>query len=240
MNKYLFIYLSKNKNFFITLYLLIRLFLLQKTKKFLNYFKQKNLSVEQMNYYNDENYKFSNDFFSFNIPCLQNIFYELKIKNKNLNILEIGSFEGRSAIFFLKFFQKSNITCIDIFEGHEELKSKNFDLIFKNFDNNTKNFKDRIKVFRGSSDNFFLQNTDHLYDLIFIDGNHSYNYVLNDAINSFKRLKKNGIIIFDDFLWKYYEDINQNPIGAIKEFIKLFFFQIKIVSINYQIIIKKI
>lgn len=234
MNKYKFIYASRNENYFISLYLLFKLFLYQKLKRFSNYSNN-----TRFDYY-DDNYKFTSDFFSFNIPYLTDLFNKLKIKNNKLNILEIGSFEGRSTIFFLKYFKNCNITCVDIFEGAEELSSEKFDQIFQNFNYNIKGFRDRIKVFKGTSDNFFSQNSDELFDLILIDGNHSYDFVLNDAQNSFKRLKKNGIIIFDDFLWKHYDNINHNPIGAIKEFVRLFFFQIKIININYQIVIKKI
>jgi hypothetical protein len=35
-------------------------------------------------------------------------------------ILEIGSFEGRSAMFFLKYLPRSTIVCIDTFEGTPE------------------------------------------------------------------------------------------------------------------------
>ena len=53
-------------------------------------------------------------------------------------------------------------------------------------------------------------------------------------------LNKNGYIIFDDFLWDFYENINDNPIGGVKLFIKKNFFNFKIISIGYQIIIQKI
>ena len=64
--------------------------------------------------------------------------------------------------------------------------------------------------------------------------------MFEDATNSFKVLNKNGYIIFDDFLWDFYENINDNPIGGIKLFIKKNFFKLKITSIGYQIIIQKI
>ena len=77
------------------------------------------------------------------------------------------------------------------------------------------------------------------FDLIYIDGNHHADNVLKDAINSFKTLNKGGFIIFDDFLWDYYNNINLNPIGGIKKFLSENFFKIKIVSIGYQLVIQK-
>ena len=65
-----------------------------------------------------------------------------------------------------------------------------------------------------------------------------------DAYNQPKatinRLKKGGIIIFDDFLWNYYKDPNLNPIGGIKKFLSEHFFKVKIISISYQFIIMKL
>jgi len=36
---------------------------------------------------------------------------------------------------------------------------------------------------------------------IYIDGNHEPEFVLEDAVLSFRKLKKNGIMIFDDYGW---------------------------------------
>jgi hypothetical protein len=37
-----------------------------------------------------------------------------------VKILDIGSFEGRSAVFFLKYLPGSTIVCIDTFAGTPE------------------------------------------------------------------------------------------------------------------------
>ena len=154
--------------------------------------------------------------------------------------MEIGSYEGLSTVFFLTIFKNSNITCIDPFEDFEENKDKDFNIIYRNFINNTSAYKDRINLFKGTSDSFFKLPEKNFYDLIYIDGNHNSKFVLRDAENSFNCLNKGGIIIFDDFLWNYYDRINENPIGGIKKFIKKYFFKIKIISISYQIVIMKI
>src|ERR1700720_2897658 len=41
-------------------------------------------------------------------------------RNEALEVLEIGSWEGRSAIFFLRYLEKCRITCIDTFSGSRE------------------------------------------------------------------------------------------------------------------------
>ena len=55
----------------------------------------------------------------------------------------------------------------------------------------------------------FLQFTEFVY----IDGNHEPEYVLEDAILSFRKLKKNSIMIFDDYGWGG-PDLTQRGIDA--------------------------
>ena len=41
------------------------------------------------------------------------------------------------------------------------------------------------------------------FDLIYIDGYHKAEQVLKDFKNAWKVLNKDGILIFDDFIWKF-------------------------------------
>jgi len=50
---------------------------------------------------------------------------------------------------------------------------------------------------RKTSDSFFSNNTDK-FDIIFIDGLHTYDQVKKDIINSVKCLNKNGIVLVHD------------------------------------------
>lgn len=42
---------------------------------------------------------------------------------------------------------------------------------------------------------------DLFFDIIYIDGNHEPEYLLEDAVLSFRKLKVGGIMIFDDYGW---------------------------------------
>lgn len=52
---------------------------------------------------------------------------------------------------------------------------------------------------RTTSDKFFMSNKIK-FDIVFIDGLHTYEQCQRDCINSMSVLKKNGIILFHDFL----------------------------------------
>jgi hypothetical protein len=229
---------SSKKNFFLSIYLLIKYY----------FFKIRNNKKIKINKTLQSNYrkiikdqlKIKEDWFSVNINTLDFFFTRINFYNKKINMLEIGSYEGNSSVFFLKYFPNLNLTCVDTFEGSIEQKNKNFNQVYENFKFNVSDYKERLKVVKDTSDNFFKSTNVVFYDLIYIDGSHYYKDVLSDAKNSFKLLNKGGYLIFDDFLWGFYSDINENPIGAIKVFFKENFFNLRIVSIGYQIILQKL
>ena len=69
------------------------------------------------------------------------IYYEKKLeqdKNKNLNILEIGSYSGASAAAFTKFIPNSKIYCFDINIANFKYKSKNINVFGLDINNHTK------------------------------------------------------------------------------------------------------
>lgn len=53
--------------------------------------------------------------------------------------------------------------------------------------------------FRMTSDNFFINNKEK-FDVIFIDGLHTYEQCQKDALNAIKNINKNGVILFHDFI----------------------------------------
>jgi hypothetical protein len=88
------------------------------------------------------------------------------------------------------------------------------------------------------TDNFFAQNLE-TFDIIYVDAFHRYDFLIKDAINSFKFLNIDGILIFDDFMWNRYRDINDLPAKAIIEFYNLYKQNLEILFIGYQVIFRK-
>ena len=228
--------------FITTLPLSIKFLIDAGIKNLINKRKFKN-ELEKFEQIKLQNLKYNNDWFSNNITTWASIFDKEKIKDKDLNILEIGSYEGLSAVFFLSYFNNSHLTCVETFEGSDEHGKIDFNVVKENFDNNLNAYKDRFSLFKGTSNSFFEEKDKSnlkLFDIIYIDGSHHHDDVLNDANNSFKNIKDGGIIIFDDFLKKYYDKNDLDPITAILKFIKKYKNDINVININYQIIVKKI
>lgn len=175
---------------------------------------------------------FTGDWFATNIPKWVYIFKKCNLKtNKPIQILEIGSHEGMSALFLLDLFPNSNITCIDTWEKYSTEGL---------FDKHLKSYFRRIKKYRIDSFSFLSNHKrKDYYDLVYVDGSHFADDVLFDAIFGFRLLKKNGVLIFDDYLWKNYSKTLNNPAAAINLFLKLKSSSIKIIYVGYQIAIQK-
>ena len=93
---------------------------------FLSYFKHKIINIfikrkiiklKKKHEHFIEDKKISNNFFS---AHAYNFFYYLSKLKSNFDYLEIGSYEGNSAIFVSKNFKSSSIYCVDNWEMTEE------------------------------------------------------------------------------------------------------------------------
>jgi hypothetical protein len=126
-------------------------------------------------------------------------------RSKDLNILEIGSYEGLSSVFFADNFlesEGSTLTCVDPF-----LRAPNNDHVFylqnnqeNHFDINITrcNNSEKIKVFKITSDDFF-ENNKKKFNLIYIDGCHEPEFISRDMENGFKCLEEKGIMWMNDY-----------------------------------------
>lgn len=123
--------------------------------------------------------------------------------NKPINYLEIGVFDGSNILSVSKTYglhRDSKLYCIDHWDSYD----KNIRTpAYKTFINNIENSdaKNKIIINRGYSNSEIPKFNDNFFDIIYIDGNHEPKHVLEDAVLSFRKLKKNGIIIFDDYGW---------------------------------------
>ena len=189
--------------------------------------KNKNINDDFFNYIKD--FKFSRNYFKHNPPIWYEILNKNFFLNKKVNVLEIGTFEGMSFLFFQKYLQLENLYCVDVIEN-------------ENFKLNKKKFKN-YKFFNISSDDFFKKITDIKFDIIYVDGSHCAKDVYNDVINSYHKLSENGILIIDDFLLDVEFRRNKNYFDEVMAGVFMFFnekINYKILYTGHQLILKKI
>ena len=128
---------------------------------------------------------------------------ELKnLKEKKINILEIGSYSGASAAAFAKFFLNSKVFCFDINISNFKYSSKNIEVFGLDINNNKDLKKALNKIF--NKHNF------KNFDLIIDDGSHNLSDMLFSLNFFFKYLDKNGFFILEDYKLPNYYNYNKN------------------------------
>jgi predicted O-methyltransferase YrrM len=153
----------------------------------------------------------------------------------NVRFLEVGSFEGDSAIWFLENIlthPTATITCIDPFlrAGSEA-----------RFDHNVRVSACDSKLIKvkGRSESLMPAMEQGAYDAIYIDGNHDAVNVLMDAVAGWRLLKEGGIMIFDDYQWRPDRPPTARPQMAIDLFLGVMSSGLTLLHKDYQVIVRK-
>tara|TARA_Y100000741_G_scaffold80903_1_gene59260 strand:- start:72 stop:668 length:597 start_codon:yes stop_codon:yes gene_type:complete len=135
------------------------------------------------------------------------------LSNKDLHVLEIGIHKGDFSKQLAKQLKPKKLILVDPWiaydddiyakswygnssKSNQSIQDKYFLDIRKYFENEIK--ISTVEIHRKTSDDFFNKNQ-NMFDLIYIDGNHLFDFVKRDIINSLKFIKKDGIIILDDY-----------------------------------------
>src|SRR5262245_39170357 len=165
-------------------------------------------------------------------------------KEAPLRILEIGSWEGRSAIFWLRFFPQSHLVCIDPFTGcaDQEATGSAADEIEERFDANLSSFGARVEKIKSRSTPALdiLYATNRKFDLIYIDGHHIRDEIMLDSFMSWRLLAPNGVIVWDDYLYDAgHIAPAQRPKETIDAFLRLYAPELAALHMGYQVIALK-
>lgn len=195
-------------------------------------------------------YHFTTDWFSHVIPTLRPLLQKHLVVDSPITALEIGSFQGRSTVWFLENIlthSASSITCIDTFEGSVEHTEREVLNLFDIFSNNIKSFKHKVKVLPGNSQIVLRQlPCTETFDFIYVDGDHRARYVIEDLVLVFPLLKRGGLLLIDDYEYKGRnggENGVELPINlpklAIDSFMDLYQNYIQIIHKGYQVLIRK-
>jgi predicted O-methyltransferase YrrM len=168
------------------------------------------------------------------------------LRAKPIRILEIGSGEGRSALFFLNYLPKSRIVCIDPFEGNVEHQANAYfhDLALKSeaqFDRNLAGFEDRVEKIKGSSTTILpeLGISGRRFDLAYIDGSHMAADAYSDAVLTWPMIEPGGMVIFDDYEWPLMDSDRERPKLGIDAFLATVAGQYRELHRDYQVVIAK-
>lgn len=140
------------------------------------------------------------------IPFLKDRFAD----RNSISVLEIGARYGDSSEKLIKELKVENYVIVDPYETYEDYENDCFDNVLKSLGGDaifsrTKARLDplvsKLVFHRCFSNNpqLLAQLSSQRFDIIFIDGNHEYKYVLDDLLNYYPLVAKGGVICGDDF-----------------------------------------
>ena len=164
----------------------------------------------------DYDYSKINEFEKTQLPIgFQGNVYNLSYKCKSIlpypdapvRIMEIGAYHGANACSYMKTYAQhphSEVHCVDPwldYDGYDEYQTKqptNYSRFFRNVSLLDPKDLHKLYLHRGLSEVIVPTFANASFDIIYIDGNHALRYVLEDAIQSYHKVKRGGWLIFDD------------------------------------------
>ena len=124
------------------------------------------------------------------------------LKQKEIKILEVGSYAGASAAAFIKYFENCSVYCFDINISKFIFSSKKIHVYGLDV-NNEKELKKVLKKLD-------LESNSNFFDIIIDDGSHYLSDILFSLKTLFRYVKKGGFYIIEDFKHPNYYDQNRN------------------------------
>lgn len=167
---------------------------------------------------------FSRDTFTDRLAALDPIV--ARLEGRAARILEIGSYEGMSACYFLWRLPDATVTCVDTFGGGiDDRPALEHSALERTFDTNVATV-DATRVEKSAGDSravlLDLQRLGRTFDLVYVDGSHLALDVLVDAALCWRLVPDGGVIVFDDYRWNALgDDALLRPGTALDAFLQL-------------------
>lgn len=180
-------------------------------------------------------YSYTRDWFSRCVPSWTRLLANFAGR-PGIEVLEIGSFEGRSAIWLLENIlthPTARITCIDPFRL--PWKEMRF-----NYNMRASGKGAQLTKRKGASQDVLHELRGGAYDIIYIDGSHRAGDVMLDTLLCWRLLKPEGVLIFDDYPLQREKPVSRRPGLAIDVFLELFAGQYELLHKEYQVAVRKL
>ena len=197
--------------------------------------------------------KFSVAFHNFAEQSIQRL---IGLYGQPRTVVEIGCFEGYTTFNLTSSIAKTNPDyrhyAIDPHAGSADLPLDVVDQAGELFRSNLEVFEysDNIEYIHNTSWNGLLKllHRGVKADLIYIDGDHRAETVLQDLVLSFELLEVGGVILCDDAVsWKYQDkqsnyNLQDSPKLAVDNFIQCNWNRVEVITLNngYQTAFRKI
>jgi hypothetical protein len=165
----------------------------------------------------------------------------------NIHALEIGTYEGMASLWLMDnvlTHPSCTITCIDCWSDDVN-DGMGGSAAYETFQSNivVGGRPWSWHVLRGRSDvgliHFRLKPADDKYLICYIDGGHDAQTVLNDSVLAWPLVASGGTIIWDDYQWPGGDKPTDRPHIAIDAFLRVYDGAYDVLSMDYQVAIRK-
>lgn len=157
------------------------------------------------------------------------------------NGLELGTYEGRSALWFTEhFLGNGSLDCVDTWENAA---------VQSRFLSNCKAEIESGKIcaYRTTTEEFLSKNLaarpQPTYGFIYVDANTDSRDLLFDLVCCFKSLAVKGVMIMDDYLWgvrdRETDCFYLKPKLAIDSFLQVYKANLDILHKGFQVVVQK-
>lgn len=162
---------------------------------------------------------------------------------------EIGVWKGEFSKYILDNVPLKKLYMIDPWKASDEhtnrwyttdiIDQAGMDKIYEEVIDKFKN--KQVEIIRDYSSYIDKYIKDDELDWVYIDGDHSRKMVYTDLVLSYRKVRFGGYIMGDDYSWKDRQDNSRPVMGAVKEFLRKYKDNVRLISVKKnQYIIKKI
>jgi hypothetical protein len=179
--------------------------------------------------------EFTSDWLSDRLPYWAPALAEFR--KAEARVLDIGSFEGRSAIAFLEMLPRSHVTTVDSF-GQPEIEAR--------CRKNLSPYGHRVEIIKMGAA-AAMEKLSGSFDVIYLDAAKTQEGAFAHSILAWPLLQLGGVIIWDDLYWQAVENPNewdnalpgQGPGPGIFLFYETFKGCLSLLSLKSQLIARK-
>ena len=161
----------------------------------------------------------------------------------SLRFLQIGAFTGNASVWLVDnvLTQKNSVLeDVDTWSGSDEQEHKEMDWldVERTYDSRIA-FRPNVIKYKMDSKEFLRSVEEPTYDFIYIDGDHTAEGVLQDAVLAWRLLKAGGIMAFDDYLWEDPRGVEFQPGWSIDTFVGAVKDESEVLLSNSQVWLRK-
>lgn len=194
-------------------------------------------------------FTFTRDWFSAAIPAWRSLFAPWRGR-PSVRFLEIGVYEGRATVWLLRHVltaDSARLDCVDPFvwkcvDGRPARVS--MQAVKRRFYRNVSatGAAHKVRLMEAPSEIALRALPLDAYDCIYIDGSHRAPDVLADAVLSFRLVKPNGLLVFDDYGLAVADQGRSSlsvPKDAIDAFLHIYRERLEVVLSGYQVAVRR-